>query len=604
MQEIIQTILTPFQFIDNKYRTMYLRGNKYFCNKEGHIFLKSGGYFSTDTYYNALSIEKWKKYTRLNDLFLRIEAEGNFLITVKNDYRIENEITTHVLEEKQFSLPARDVIDIELTKYIHLQGMISFSITVLNDSKIYRAEYISTTAAKPVKVALGICTYKRESYVYRLIDEYIKLSREDILLLISDNAGTLNAPHANNVYVFKNKNYGGAGGFTRCMLEAKRYNKTKEKEITHIILMDDDILIDMRVIEKTINFLRLLKDEYHTYFLCGAMCSLDRMNIQYERNSHYLGGNNFHQFGANFDLSKYQTCIINEEDKELTRFSQCTAGWWYCCFSLEILGVNNYPFPCFFRGDDVEFAIRNGSNVITLNGINVWHEPFYKKYSNTSEKYYMVRNLLVINTLYRKNAIQESISFLDSCVKMCLYQYDYDGLQLVLKAMDDYFEGPVFFEKTEAEQYNKELSKYNHKMIPFTEALEEYEFRDILDQANVKSDSSELVHTIRKLTLNGYLIPSFLYKPLRVSGVGFRGRSYSYFRRKRVFNADTFSYRGYFTEIDKKKALTLFISYKKKIKYFRNNFEEIQNQYSLNFSKLQTEDFWIQYLNIDPIENE
>ena len=46
---------------------------------------------------------------------------------------------------------------------------------------------------------------------------------------------------------------------------------------------------------------------------------------------------------------------------------------------------NNYPFPCFFRGDDVEFTIRNESKIINLNGLNVWHEPFYKKYSIVSE---------------------------------------------------------------------------------------------------------------------------------------------------------------------------------------------------------------------------
>ena len=100
---------------------------------------------------------------------------------------------------------------------------------------------------------------------------------------------------------------------------------------------------------------------------------------------------------------------MNEKEE---KYANGTAGWWFSCFSVDIIGKNNYPFPCFFRGDDVEFTIRNESKIINLNGLNVWHEPFYKKYSIVSENYYLLRNMLVVNALYTKMGYKDNIRYL------------------------------------------------------------------------------------------------------------------------------------------------------------------------------------------------
>ena len=480
--------------------------------------------------------------------------------------------------------------------------MISFDVRANEDTTVFSAEYACTAKPQSVNAALSVCTFKREPYVYRLIDDYKSFSNENVQVFISDNGCTLVDPLVPGVHIFPNKNYGGAGGFTRCMLEVKRYNKTAEKPITHMVLMDDDILLDLRIIKKLLSLLSILREDYNNYFVCGAMCSLDQPNLQYERNSLFLGGNNFAQFGANYNLQEQHLCIINEEDEDLTYQTPQTAGWWFCCMNVKIINKNNYPFPCFFRGDDIEYALRNGSKVITLNGLNVWHEPFYKKYSNTAENYYLPRNTMVVNLLYRAGAVEESLRYLFERMRSCLIQYDYDGAELVNQAMEDFFKGPLFFAQQDAEKLNKHLSTYNHKQISFREALGEYNYSDIVWQVNQCSDANRFVKFVRKITLNGYLIPKFLYKDFRISGVGFRGRSYSYFRRKKVFNADTYSYSGYFTAINKRLALHQFLRFKKNERFYKKHFEELKSEYSLNFPKLQTEDFWVKYLNIQPIE--
>lgn len=597
----LQQIMIPFSRLPERYGDMYFRGYDYQYNQRGEIIICAGGKLATDTYFNGFSIRKWKKYTKISDLFLKIRVKGTCNIFVRCDYRTEYGIAAHALAHTETE-PCEQEVLIDLSDFLDHDGMISFDVQVNQDTVIYNAEYVCTAEPTNVNIALAVCTFKREKYVYRLMQDYQEMNHDGIRLFISDNGKTLKNPIVDGIHLFPNKNYGGAGGFTRCMLEVKRYNLRADAPLTHIVLMDDDILLDIRVIHRLKAFLQMRKAEYDNYFVCGAMCSLDEPDLQYERNSVFRGGNNFQQRGAGYRLTSHRDCVINEEDDELTYFRQCTAGWWFCCFAVKMYNENNYPFPCFFRGDDIEYALRNGSRVITLNGLNVWHEPFYKKYSNTAENYYLPRNALVINLLYRTDPIRDSLMYLNERMKSCLIQYDYDGLRLLNRAMEDFFKGPDFFANTDAEKLNKELSAMNHKMIPFKEALEEYDYGDIVFQANDYSDSNRFVKFVRKLTLNGYLIPKCFYKDFRVSGVGFRGRAYSYFRRKRVFNADTFGYCGYFTEIDKKQAWKLYMEYRRNVKYLKKHFQELQNLYTLKFPYLQTEKFWVDYLEIDPIQ--
>ena len=44
-------------------------------------------------------------------------------------------------------------------------------------------------------------------------------------MFIVDNGKTLEYEDRKNVFFFKNKNYGGAGGFTRGIIEIQKYNQ-------------------------------------------------------------------------------------------------------------------------------------------------------------------------------------------------------------------------------------------------------------------------------------------------------------------------------------------------------------------------------------------
>ena len=89
-----------------------------------------------------------------------------------------------------------------------------------------------------------------------------------------DNGRTLSAEEiqTEHVMVHPNLNVGGAGGFTRGMLEAMDH---KEKP-THVLLMDDDVMILPESLIRTYNLLKIVRPEYEHHFISGAMLSMKR----------------------------------------------------------------------------------------------------------------------------------------------------------------------------------------------------------------------------------------------------------------------------------------------------------------------------------------
>src|SRR5699024_4682950 len=101
-----------------------------------------------------------------------------------------------------------------------------------------------------------------------------------LYVLISDNAGTLKPELADGEYIriTPNKNVGGVGGFTRGIIEAKKIQKARD--ISHVLLMDDDALLEPAALETNYIFLTLLKKEYRSHLIGGAILRLDRPYMQ------------------------------------------------------------------------------------------------------------------------------------------------------------------------------------------------------------------------------------------------------------------------------------------------------------------------------------
>lgn len=575
--------------------SMYFRG-KYFevDAAEKKVIIQKGGYAETNTYYNAFSIGKWSKYTHLKSVFLRIRIQGKGRIVLKQKYLEAGDYLERTISWKAFDTENIQEYNICFSQMCGAPGIVYFRIESAGPCILEEAEYTTKDLPAAVRIGVGICTYHREPYIRRLIEKYKQYDhRAKLGIFIADNGNSLESVDVSGVFVFPNKNYGGAAGFSRCMYEIRK--RSRQDGYTHIVLMDDDISVDFSIFDKMTAFLAYLREEYRTYFLAGAMCSLDYPFLQYEKYSSWRG-DGFVQFGPGHDLRDLHTIVANEREEKQRNGS---AGWWCSCFSINMTAENNYPFPCFFRGDDVEYTIRNGSKIITLNGINVWHEPFYRKYSIVSENYYLIRNTLVINALYLPHlSWKENIKFLKKRFLKAIVTYDYQSAELILKALKDFGKGISFFKRTDPEKLNRRLMEKNYKMQDIGQVLDEYDFRDIEYYLYHENDKNRRSRILRLASLNGYLLPKSIYRPFAFSHIGFGCRSRNFYRTRQVFVVDPFTYQGYMLEIKKAKALQLVLrfylfTWKMGLKY-----EAVKADYQAGFYEVQTEKFWKKYLGV------
>lgn len=357
---------------------------------EGSYILNNNSWIRFDSFHNFIPWKKLHEITEYRNFSLKLSGNGSCLIEVfglnlEDGYVSQKLVSSINGEIDNLRIPLSSTIQADLLYCI-----------VTSESPESCIFNISLEADCPnvndVNIAYVICSFNREPYVKQFI-QFIGRdleNNEDIKFILVENGNHYEIDYPKNFSVIKNKNVGGAGGFTRGIIEALSKNC-----FTHIILADDDISIDRESIDRTISLLKGLKAEYSDCFISGTMLSLDQKWLQYERTSE-LGEYGFQPKGAYIDVRDNQRVIrdiINEPKIGL-------AGWWYCCIPVRVFREFGLPLPIFVRGDDVEFSYRCNRRIITMNGVCVWHEPFSKKYNEIMEDYYLVRNMLILSFQY------------------------------------------------------------------------------------------------------------------------------------------------------------------------------------------------------------
>ena len=262
--------------------------------------------------------------------------------------------------------------------------------------------------------------------------------------------------------------------------------------ITHIILMDDDIVFDPQTIERTYTLLSLLKPQYYSNAMIGgAMLILNDMPKQFENAALYHGGMLKFE-NKNIDLRTIRNVLTNERPKDVNY-----NAWCYCCMPLSVITDDNLPMPFFIHMDDVEYGVRNKFEVITMNGINVWH-PFFQNQRPASIVYYDVRNKLITMAELGGMHIERYASFYLEMFHNYIFNYDYNRTILACQAILDFCEGIDAFKAADALELQSRLSGYNQPWLDD-------------DDGSVLAgiDNSESVNYVsKKGLLINYLLPA------------------------------------------------------------------------------------------------
>src|SRR5690349_9653303 len=134
---------------------------------EGRLIFQKHSELAFNTYFNSFSLGKWCYYTRLKSLFLRLNVKGSFVIRVISSLLSEQKAVSSVIHVGTIGADDPDVIEIPISKIRN--GSIYFKLEALEaNSEFHGGEWCTSIEDDDLassKIAMVICTYKREAYV-------------------------------------------------------------------------------------------------------------------------------------------------------------------------------------------------------------------------------------------------------------------------------------------------------------------------------------------------------------------------------------------------------------------------------------------------------
>lgn len=597
--EIIQKIVLP-QFGICQEESLFFRNNEKAAYLQGDLAFERNGISIFDTYFNAFSATKWKKYTGIKTLQFKIVYKGAFQIEfyqrfINNGVCFDRALETYCLKfasdktNKTVTLPFDEMASFTYFKIVALE----------NDSHFFGGAFVTDDAVivkNDVKISLIICTYKREKYVLNNLEilkrNFIENSESDLYgnlyLKIIDNGNTLESISEKYIQVYHNKNLGGSSGFTRGIIES-----LNEDRYSHVLLMDDDVVIEVEAIYRLYKFLLFMKPQYQKYLVGGSMLKLDFPFIQQEAGVCWNNGLASFPYKYNLDLRDRNNVFRNEieEHAEIN-------GWWFSCIPTVNISLQKLPLPIFIRYDDMEYSLRIKQPHIFLNGICVWHESFENKYASNLE-YYTMRNHLITYILHSPSySSKELIKFLRIQLINKLYRYRYKDLELNFRAVYDFLKGIDFFHVQNAELLHQKVLETGYTFKPLEELNVSFNYFGY--ERNLFYGEGRKKKIIRKFTLNGYLLPA----RGQIVAPAYSNECGHYFRVGQVINYDEKSGKAFITNRDRKQAFKLLVEYFRLCFLINKNFKQIKSEYNDRINEISNINFWKPYLEIDKMNLE
>lgn len=557
-----------------------------------------------NTYFNSFSAKKWKEYTRVKSIGINIRLDGRAKIKLISETLYEDEIEKRILGEVIYqgkgeketifhaiALSSGDIFYLEIEVLSEEATLIGYEFFSSHETDI---------ELNRIHVALVTCTYHREKYIKKNIKQLEKeiiqnsnsILKNNIDLYVVDNGKTLELEEKSYLKIFPNKNLGGVGGFTRGIIEALKTTTT----YSHILLMDDDVVIETASLERMYSFLRFLRPQYQDYTIAGSLLRADIPYIQFESGAMWKRGK-IQSIGTQFNLIDEKILISNEQKKEVEY-----AGWWFSCIPTKQIEKVGLPLPLFIHRDDIEYGLRMKNQFITLNGIGVWHEAYENKMPGTME-YYDLRNMAIVNCIhYDDYSAFELIKFLFKWVSGNIARYRYQYVTLNLLGIQDFCKGYEWFSKLDAQEYHKKLGSANYKL---KRKEEFYGYQGLVEKDFIVSNISKIPGETKKqkiwkmFTGNGIFFPSKKEKPVILKPYS---SPYELYRRREVMYIDN---DGMVLHAEKslKQFFKSYLCLGKAILIVLIVFRKVKFSYKKNYKKMIKKEYWREYLGVEEGED-
>ena len=458
-----------------------------------------GGWASFGSYFNLFNIGKWAKHCALDNLSLRIQGEGRFEISVffAIPDRSWERIHRHV-HDLLDTAPIR--IDLSHFANISTRGILYFEVTALSNGHI--SDAIWQTGQTPKRLpdlALSVTTFKREEAIRNTVQRfsgYLETSpiRDFLHLIVVDNGHSANIKPTNDITPVLNENLGGAGGFARGLIEARK------RKATHCLFMDDDAAIHMESLHRTWTFLAFATDPATA--ISGALANAAHRWAVWENGAVF--NKRCQPLYNGTDLRKLHQVFRMEIETTKAPPKGFYGGWWFFAFPLD--QVKHMPFPFFVRGDDISFSLVHDFNIVTLPGVISFQDADFADKQSAQTLYLDLRSHLAHHLALPDMEIGrvEALKLVLSFFARALASNHYGTAHALNLAFQDAMEGPDFFAK------NADMSERRTVIKELMRGETWQDYKDAPPAARMNlNPHNTLLRRFIQLTFNGALLPFF-----------------------------------------------------------------------------------------------
>lgn len=472
------------------------------------LVLDDGAKISTDTFFGALYLSYWVKYTSVRDIQLVVRLKGSAVVQIVDttdwgeEVVIQKSISSTTLQDHKISLP-----ELSETHPFNGQGPHRRHVTIKAAGECTVAGMLFSTQSAPkrkLSLSIGLCTFNQEKMFARTLER---------LASLVENTDSIHAIHVVNqgqpfasdkirnllqkpkFRCTEQRNLGGCGGFTRTIFDAL----ASDEPVTHHLLMDDDIVLDERMIGRAIQFLEHMTAPYA---LGAPMIDALRPTTMYEAGAFIRHDNRLQPYCHNVDLTR-KGALAHFDKPVNTDYN----AWWFCILPLEQCRDVRLPAPIFIRGDDFEYGQRlaaAGVPTLTLPSIAVWHEPFYAKPSGWQD-YYDLRNRLIFGATYPSRVSQLSVAHVTGLVTTSILNHNYLSAELRLRAIEDFLAGPDATLSRDTEDLHQEIMAIAKTNAPERLESAAWKARDPIIGAPLKTGNMRelIVEQLASLAVTG-----------------------------------------------------------------------------------------------------
>ena len=377
------------------------------------------------SYFNMFPVTRWRKYTGISDIYLDIESGGQMtliLIGVGFDGCREELSRTTVSGHDRVCIPDTD------------HELVGVHLIIPHGSEFIQGSFCTESSVERMPMmALNMCTFHRESLALAKMQSFIaSLERfgepysSHVKMIVVDNGSTLDDFDHASVDVVRNSNIGGSGGFARGLYEARH----TMSDLTHILFMDDDTVMDFESVYRVFSLLCYLKPEYSGYMIAGSMLSMEKPYEVYESGT-ALPSNEPLCHGIDVSDVHGISSLDSSPGPDV-------GGWWFFCS--PHVSSDDYPMPFFVGYDDVAYSWMHGSSVISMVGIGVWHPDLNVSYRPSRQFYYDIRNSMFLNALQGHGSKRDIVLHFKRGVKEILFMRPRNA-DLISMALYDFSRG-------------------------------------------------------------------------------------------------------------------------------------------------------------------